>query len=243
MPISAVTFATAILPIHPTTKGEGRGGGALGLNKDQSRGTEDALCSATGRNGRSPYPEPPGSSPIGSTSAGGGETVCLCRRILVSQERINIASITFSIVSVRRSSFLAGKLCKVRLHYSIHYQLIITPSQTDTSLTTYNLDTTYSNFAGAISGRRHIHSTRQNPSVDPTPPSPPHSSIIITTQYAKHPGSDATATLIVGEQCEMHHRYVHPTYANDIATPTITSQAAGDCFSPKACCSRGAKVG
>ncbi|XRM46138.1 hypothetical protein ABZX51_009190 [Aspergillus tubingensis] len=226
MPISAVTFATTILPVHPTTKGEGRGGGALGLNKDQSRGTEDALCSATGRNGRSPYQEPPGSSPIGSTSAGGGETVCLCRRILVSQERINIASITFSIVSVRRSSFLAGKLCK-----------------TDTSLTTYNLDTTYSNFAGAISGRRHIHSTRQNPSVDPTPPSPPHSSIIITTQYAKHPGSDATATLIVGEQCEMHHRYVHPTYANDIATPTITSQAAGDCFSPKACCSRGAKVG
>ncbi|XRM46139.1 hypothetical protein ABZX51_009190 [Aspergillus tubingensis] len=115
MPISAVTFATTILPVHPTTKGEGRGGGALGLNKDQSRGTEDALCSATGRNGRSPYQEPPGSSPIGSTSAGGGETVCLCRRILVSQERINIASITFSIVSVRRSSFLAGKLCKILL--------------------------------------------------------------------------------------------------------------------------------
>lgn len=51
----------------------------------------------------------PGSSPIGSTSAGGGETQCfLCRRILVSQGRINIASITITIVSAHRSSFLAN---------------------------------------------------------------------------------------------------------------------------------------
>ncbi|OJJ69422.1 hypothetical protein ASPBRDRAFT_277287 [Aspergillus brasiliensis CBS 101740] len=109
MPISAVTSATAILSDHPTTKG-GRGERGAPDQKGRRMLYVQRPAVMVGVHIRNA----PGSSPIGSTSAGGGETQCLCRRILVSQGRINIASITIIIVyyCVHPSVTLFCKLCK-----------------------------------------------------------------------------------------------------------------------------------